>query len=102
MVGLPVNSAQLLTVQVGYSSSVCAAVLRQPQPKNKPYVFKVILKSGKISNPFCSIVDKKAQKIQKKSKTDHVNHFNNVATLLLVLLPAGCCFRRKTFELGEF
>ena len=47
---------------------------------------KLYQKNVKISNPFCSIVDKKTQIIQKKTKADYAIHFNDVATLLAVLL----------------
>ena len=57
-----------------------------PNQKNKLYVLKVILKkikNAKISNPFCSIVDKKQH---KETKTDYTIFSKNVATLLAVLL----------------
>ena len=75
-----------------------------PKQKNKLLSFQIYIKkikNVKISNPFCSIVDKKTK------KTDYAIHSNNVATLLAVLLLSQLSLQiknkhKKLSNLGNF
>ena len=90
-------------------SPMCAAVLQHTQPKKKTLCFQSYIKkikNVKISNPFCSIVDKN-HKNTLKTTTDYAVHFNDVATQLAALLILQLSLqiknkKKKLLNLGNF